>query len=60
MSIEQAQSILRHLEYTNQDFCFLPDGQLVSREDCKNTLAIFTPRKIKNIVHLPANAIVNA
>lgn len=34
MKIDQALKILNHLLKTNQGYCFLMDGQLISRDDC--------------------------
>ena len=34
MDLRKAQEILEHLIKTNQGFCFLTTGELVSREDC--------------------------
>lgn len=38
MPLIQAQRILNHLNQTNQAFCFLMTGELITREDCEKAI----------------------
>lgn len=38
MTPQQAQRILQHLIRTNQAFCFLMTGEMITREDCEKIL----------------------
>ena len=33
--------VAEHLKKTNQEFCFLADGRMITREDCRNYGAKF-------------------
>lgn len=41
MSKKEYQNVLEHLTKTNQEFCFLPDGRLISRENCQDMIDCF-------------------
>ena len=38
MDKELAIKVLAHLQATKQEFCFLPDGRMITREDCQKVL----------------------
>lgn len=49
LTYDQACRISDHLLTTGQGFCFLPDGSMVTKEDCEKVIDAFNTLPLKRV-----------